>query len=354
MMLFLTLFIVALAFVAISALLKVRLTSCEMFETFVTDTGNDGKASDGGTGNNANANSNANANKEGGRDAVVTVKPTHVASEKGPHYTAEVIESGDSRLGRCVYIDGDVLMCERDEVRRHETLVHSAVASLPEDKPPARVLILGGADCGALREILKYPSVQRVVVVDEDEHLRAVCERHLYADARRGDGRVTWVKLSLRDAVERQAPASFDMVLIDANPGRLLTRQAIADRSADPPYSMPELIRDLRVRMAHHGILAIGSGASKALCDGVFSYTRAVPYTSDARESQDSVVLCSDIVNLRGTGSTKKDHAAMEMGNVQTQFYKPTSLALAASPTHIRQLVHSERANLATQGNRKG
>lgn len=64
-----------------------------------------------------------------------------------------------------LFLNGNLQFSSRDEYRYHEALVHPALAVLPH---AARVLVLGGGDGLALREILKYPSVQEVTLVDLD------------------------------------------------------------------------------------------------------------------------------------------------------------------------------------------
>ncbi|MES2902314.1 MAG: polyamine aminopropyltransferase [Pseudomonadota bacterium] len=67
----------------------------------------------------------------------------------------------DTRL----YINGNLQFSSRDEYRYHEALVHPALESLPWAK---RVLVLGGGDGLAAREILRYPNIDHVTVVDLD------------------------------------------------------------------------------------------------------------------------------------------------------------------------------------------
>ena len=64
-----------------------------------------------------------------------------------------------------LFLNGNLQFSSRDEYRYHEALIHPALATLPH---PARVLVLGGGDGLALREILKYPTVQEVTLVDLD------------------------------------------------------------------------------------------------------------------------------------------------------------------------------------------
>lgn len=68
---------------------------------------------------------------------------------------------GDMRL----YINGNLQFSSRDEHRYHEALVHPVMAKLPWAR---RVLVLGGGDGLAAREILKYRHVQSITLVDLD------------------------------------------------------------------------------------------------------------------------------------------------------------------------------------------
>ena len=64
-----------------------------------------------------------------------------------------------------LYINGNLQFSSRDEYRYHEALVHPALEALPWARS---VLVLGGGDGLALREILRYPNIKRVTVVDLD------------------------------------------------------------------------------------------------------------------------------------------------------------------------------------------
>jgi spermidine synthase len=64
-----------------------------------------------------------------------------------------------------LYINGNLQFSSRDEYRYHEALVHPALASLPSAK---KVLVLGGGDGLAVREVLRYPNIQHVTLVDLD------------------------------------------------------------------------------------------------------------------------------------------------------------------------------------------
>ncbi len=77
-------------------------------------------------------------------------------------------QTGEHRL----YVDGHLQFAERDEYRYHESLVHP-VMSLPG--PKRRVLILGGGDGMAAREVLKYTEVEKIDLVDIDPEIVRLC-----------------------------------------------------------------------------------------------------------------------------------------------------------------------------------
>jgi len=72
---------------------------------------------------------------------------------------------GEGRPGYRLFLNGNLQFAERDEYRYHEALVHPAMAA---HGAPRKVAVLGGGDGMAVREILKYPSVEQVTLVELD------------------------------------------------------------------------------------------------------------------------------------------------------------------------------------------
>jgi spermidine synthase len=81
-------------------------------------------------------------------------------------YQRIVVTRGAS--GFHLFLNGNLQFSSADEYRYHEALVHPALALAAS---PAHVLVLGGGDGLALREILKYPSVMDVTLVDLDRKM---------------------------------------------------------------------------------------------------------------------------------------------------------------------------------------
>ncbi|MBR0490730.1 MAG: polyamine aminopropyltransferase [Clostridia bacterium] len=74
-----------------------------------------------------------------------------------------------------LFIDGNLQFCSKDEYRYHEALVH--IPMLYANKHD-EVLILGGGDGLAAREILKYNDVKNITLVDIDEQMTDLCKNN--------------------------------------------------------------------------------------------------------------------------------------------------------------------------------
>jgi spermidine synthase len=73
-----------------------------------------------------------------------------------------------------LFLNSNLQFSSVDEYRYHEALVHPALAALEN---PKTVLIFGGGDGLAVREVLKYPSVEKVVLVDLDPAMTELFSR---------------------------------------------------------------------------------------------------------------------------------------------------------------------------------
>jgi spermidine synthase len=114
-----------------------------------------------------------------------------------------------------LFLNNNLQFSSRDEYRYHESLVHPGLATLPNAR---RVLVLGGGDGLALREILKYPQIESVTLVDLDPAMTRLFStaaplRRLNAEALRSPK----VRVVNEDALlwlENNAD-TFDFVVVD-------------------------------------------------------------------------------------------------------------------------------------------
>lgn len=117
--------------------------------------------------------------------------------------------------GKTLTIDNMVMCTEKDEAHYHETIAHPAILAHNAVKD---VLVIGGGDGGTVREILKHPDIERVVMVEIDANVIEACKLHLPTlsqsfshpklDLQVGDG----LKFVADAAAE-----SYDLIIIDGS-----------------------------------------------------------------------------------------------------------------------------------------
>lgn len=160
-----------------------------------------------------------------------------------------------SLWGQALILDGRLQSAELDEFIYHEALVHPALVAHPE---PRRVLILGGGEGATLREVLRHP-VAQAVMVDIDEELVSICRRWLPTFHRGAfdDPRVTLVFTDGRAWLADQPDGSFDVIILD-----------ITEPLEEGPASLlftKEMYELIRRKLAPRGLLSVQSGSANIL-----------------------------------------------------------------------------------------
>ncbi|MFF8672529.1 polyamine aminopropyltransferase [Streptomyces sp. NPDC015242] len=125
-----------------------------------------------------------------------------------------VLKGGTGGRPLDLFLDGRLRVSERDERRYHEALVHPAMTG-----PHTRVLILGGGDGLAAREVLRHPGVNRVDVVEVDAEVvrlartdpgLSTLNQHAF-----GDPRVHVTTGDVFAWLRGAPPAAYDVVVSD-------------------------------------------------------------------------------------------------------------------------------------------
>lgn len=151
-----------------------------------------------------------------------------VYTESSPYQRIVVTQN---RAGFQLFLNGNLQFSSADEYRYHESLVHPAM--IATDGPPRRVLVLGGGDGLALREVLAHPSVEEVTLVDLDPAMTGLAMRFpalvkLNKNAF-ADKRVTIVNDDASVWIDSQT-AQWDVIVVDFpdpntfNLGKLYTK----------------------------------------------------------------------------------------------------------------------------------
>ncbi|HET7065100.1 MAG TPA: polyamine aminopropyltransferase, partial [Rudaea sp.] len=132
--------------------------------------------------------------------------------EQTPFQSIEIYESTD--WGNVMVIDGCMMVTTRDNFLYHEMMSHPALFTHARAR---RVVIIGGGDCGTLREVLKHDEVESAIQVEIDERVTRLAERYFpELCASNNDPRA---QLLFIDGIKWMAecePESLDVVIVDS------------------------------------------------------------------------------------------------------------------------------------------
>jgi spermidine synthase len=191
-------------------------------------------------------------------------------AETTPFQTIEIYDTTD--WGRLMVIDGCMMVTTRDNFLYHEMMSHPALFTHARAK---RVVIIGGGDCGTLREVLRHDEVEHAVQVEIDERVTRLAEQYFpelcesNADPR---AELLFVD-GIRYMAERE-PESVDVVIVDstdpvgpaeglfnadfyASCHRALRAGGILVQQSESPIAHLPLIKSMRAAMRAAGFQAV-------------------------------------------------------------------------------------------------
>ncbi|MGK7888623.1 MAG: polyamine aminopropyltransferase [Leptolyngbyaceae cyanobacterium] len=133
--------------------------------------------------------------------------------EKSPYQTVEVFDTIE--YGKMLTTDKMIMCSERDEGAYHEMIIHVPMVVNPDIKD---VLVIGGGDGGSVRQILRYPQVETVTMVEIDEVVVKASRQFLPSLASELDN--PKLDLCFEDGItymKQAAAESFDLIVIDSS-----------------------------------------------------------------------------------------------------------------------------------------
>ena len=172
-------------------------------------------------------------------------------------------------FGKLMVIDGCVMLTERDNFIYHEMMTHPVLFSHAN---PTNVVIVGGGDCGTLREVAKHDCVQKITQVEIDEQVTRLANKFFPVLCESNDD--PRVELVFEDAIkwlQKARDNSIDVIIVDStdpigpaedlfstpfyqtclralNPGGLLVQQ-----SESPLIHLDNIIRPMHACMRNAG-----------------------------------------------------------------------------------------------------
>jgi spermidine synthase len=132
--------------------------------------------------------------------------------EQTPYQKIEIYET--EAFGNLMVIDNCVMLTGRDNFIYHEIMSHPVLYS---HSAPKNVVIIGGGDCGTLREVLKHDEVEHAVQVDIDERVTRLSEQYFpeLCDAN-DDPRAELLFADGVQYLKDAAPGSIDVIIVDS------------------------------------------------------------------------------------------------------------------------------------------
>lgn len=191
-----------------------------------------------------------------------------LAEEQTPFQRIEIFET--EWFGTLMVIDGCTMVSDRDNFLYHEMMTHPALYTHPN---PERVWIIGGGDCGSLKEVLKHPEVKQAVQIEIDERVTRLAEQY-FPDlcTSNHDPRAELLFIDGIQWVKDAADNSVDLIIVDSTDPvgpaeglfneafyrecfRCLGPNGILVQQSESPLFHAELISEMRTTMRNAGFV---------------------------------------------------------------------------------------------------
>lgn len=202
-------------------------------------------------------------------DVTIGLKVRSILWHEQTAYQDLVVAETDA-YGRILVLDGAIQTTMNDEFVYHEMITHVPLVAHPH---PKKVAVIGGGDGGAIREILKHPSVEEAHLIEIDEKVVETSRRFFPEISSGLDDERAHVHYT--DGIEwvKQAE-NFDVIIVD---------------STDPVgpaqgLFTPEFYRSIYNALGENGIMVAQSESpflTKPLIRHIFSgVSQSFPHTT--------------------------------------------------------------------------
>jgi len=190
----------------------------------------------------------------------------HIHHEKSEFQSIDIYDT--EKYGKLMVIDGFTMVTSLENFIYHEMMAHLALFSHPE---PKKVVVIGGGDCGTLREVLRHDSVEKAWQIEIDERVTRLSEEHFPELCEsNNDSRA---ELLFADGIKWIAEAdtgSIDVIIVDSTDPvgpaeglfneaffkqcyRVLSKQGILVQQGESPLIHMKLIKEMHDALKNAG-----------------------------------------------------------------------------------------------------
>jgi len=263
----------------------------------------------------------------------ITIVKKVLCSKKSKYQLIEIIET--ESFGKMLHLNCKLQASTADEWIYHEALVHPALLTHPN---PQKIVIIGGGDGGALREVLKHPTVSRVTLVELDPEVIDIVMKFMPEIPQNAfhDERVNLMFMDGRKFI-KETNEQFDIIIADVTDpwgqsSFLYTKEfyeLVASKLNDHGMFVTQ---SLSINMYFEQFAKIFNAMSKAF-KFVCAYSAFVPSFSD----EWAFIMGSNDINPL-TIDVEKIKKRYYERNLKTKFYDPERhKELITLPTHIEK-----------------
>ncbi|WP_411681037.1 polyamine aminopropyltransferase [Clostridium thailandense] len=222
-------------------------------------------------------------------------------------------------FGRMLVLDGIVQTTIRDEYVYHEMISHIPLFTHPN---PKRVLVVGGGDGGAIREVLKHPSVEKAVLCEIDKDVVDECKKFLpEISCALGNSRC---EVFIGDGIKyvHEHKNEFDIIIVDSTDPfgaaeglfggsfykeifECLTEDGIFIAQTETPFYLPDVVK--RVYEDAKAVFPV----TKLFMAGIPTYPSGFwSFTVGSKKHDPENVDLSNTIDIETKYYTKKLHKA--------------------------------------------
>lgn len=132
--------------------------------------------------------------------------------EQTPYQKIEIYST--KTFGNLMVIDGFIMLTERDNFIYHEMLTHPALFSHTN---PKNIVIVGGGDCGTIKEVTKHKCVKKITQVEIDQRVTDLSYKYFPALCEKNeDPRVELIFNNAIKWVKEASAESIDLIIVDS------------------------------------------------------------------------------------------------------------------------------------------
>ena len=265
----------------------------------------------------------------------LTIRAKHpVYCDSSPFQKIEVYDTYS--FGMVLCLGGSIVLTEYDYDNYHEMIVHP---SMLMHKDPKRICIIGGGDGGCLKEVMKYDTVESVVIVEIDRMVKDTVEKFFPLLAENFSDNRTEVVFDDGYHFLKTDERQFDIIIVDSfDPGGPVQSLETGD-----------FHRMVAMRLAESGIAVFQTDSPSVRGEFLRSTIQSVsplfaqikPYISSIRSFQDGV--CSFLVCAQDDKSLDRfdEERYLKIAELCSYYNNDIHIGAFLLPQHIKRMLRS-------------